>query len=207
MRGRGGLVARTFALAMLVMALAVPSAAAPMLVLDLGGQGPGATLSPGESLVVSVLADGIPPGGDGNGMFGFGFRLAFDPAGLSAGDPAIDALWSGLSATSVMTGEVGATANRLGEAAGPSGDGILLARFDVAALAPGSFVLSLAPFTGPGDNVLFDGTVLDGDAAFFGMASVVVRSEPAASVPEPGAAVLFALGAGAVALTTRLRAR
>jgi hypothetical protein len=193
---------------LLALVLAMPAGAAPMLLLDLGGQGSATILSPGESVSVVVLANGIPAGADGNGMFGFGYRVGFDSAGLSASTPVIDAaLWSGLASISVGTGEVGATANRLGELAGPFGDGILLATFEITALAPGSFDLTLSAFIGPGDNVLFDGSVLDGEAAFFGTASLGVRSESDAAVPEPRAAALFVLGVGAVALAARSRSR
>jgi hypothetical protein len=142
--------------------------AIPMLILDIDGQGAAATIAPGATVTASVLASEIPAGTDPEGLFGFGFVLEFDAMGLSITTPQVDdLLWTGLSATLSETGRVGATANRFGEANGPSGDGILLATVEITALAMGDFWLDLTPFTGPGDNVLFDGTVLDAEPHLF----------------------------------------
>jgi hypothetical protein len=175
--------------------------AVPMLGLDIDGQGAAAEIVPGETVTASVLASGIPAGADGNGLFGFGFMLEFDAAGLSITNPVVDDLWTGFSATVSDPGAVGATANRFGETSGPWGDGILLASFDITSLVTGDFELGLAPFTGPGDNVLFDGTMLDqaGTAFLSGTASIRVDpGEPVGWIPEPSAALVFAIGFAAM---------
>jgi hypothetical protein len=151
-------------------------------------------------VTASVLASGVPAGADGKGLFGFGFMLGFDPSALAITTPLIDDLWTGMAATVADPGVVGATANRFGETSGPWGDGIPLASVEITALAAGDFELVLASFTGPGDNVLFDGYSLDEEGAEFfptELPSVTV-SEPGGVIPEPSAALVFAIGFAAM---------
>lgn len=181
---------RLLGLGAIVLALLAESASAvPMLVIDLGGQGASGSATVGQVLNVSVSADQIPVGSDGNGLFGFGFLLSIAPATTSIGGVAIAPQWTGLSSISVTSGSVGVTANLLGASSGPSGSGIALASFGLTALAPGVYALSLAALTGPGDNVLFDGTELDGTASFFTTATLTVLA------PEPALGLLLALAA------------
>jgi hypothetical protein len=186
------------------MAGAGAADAIPMLALDLGGGGASAAIQVGDTIQVAVRADEIPSAGDG--LFGFGFAITFAASGLSAGAPVIDAGWTGNTGVTNTAGRVGATANLLGSASGPSGSGIALATIAFTGLANGVYTLQLEPLTGPGDNVLFDGTCLDAadgaactgaNAAFFGSATL--------TVPEPG--VLALLIAGASALRSRRRER
>ena len=178
--------------------------AIPMLTLDLGGSGATAAIQVGDTIQVTVRADDIPSAGDG--LFGFGFAITFTASGLSAGAPAIDAVWTGNSGVTNTAGRVGATANLLGSASGPSGSGIVLATIAFTGLASDVYTLQLEALTGPGDNVLFDGTCLDAsngasctgeNAAFFGSAQL--------TVPEPGALALLLAGASALLLRRRER--
>lgn len=196
----------------LLCALGSPAAALPMLVVDVAGQGadcilPACSVGTGQTVTVSVTADGIPTGSDGRGLFGFGFKILYDGSALQASTPTLGATWTGAQGTAEGFGVVGATANLFDPAtgqsapSGPSGDGILLARVVFEALAPGLHTLSLTHFTGEGDNVLFDGTTLDDPTAtgFFPVASV-----EAEAVPEPAAAaLLMAAGLGAAGLRRR----
>jgi hypothetical protein len=176
---------------------AAPAAATPVLFLDIGGEGMNAVLSPGETVTVQAFASSIPPGSDGKGLFGFGFAIGFSALGLSAATPTAGASWTGITSSSSSAGGVTLTSNRLGESSGPSGDDILLGSFQLTALLPGFYVLDVTYLTGPGDNVLFDGTFLDASADFFSDASASV-------VPEPGTLGLLTLGALGFAVLRRL---
>ena len=79
------------------------------------------------------------------------------------------------------------TANRFFMTDGPDGDDILLASIDFTGLAPGLSSLTVGYYTGPGDNTLFDNTVLDASPNFFQSGSIQV-------VPEPQTALLLGLG-------------
>jgi hypothetical protein len=167
------------AFVVLLSSLAEPIGAAPMVHLDLGSGGEQVVVRAGTTFTVRVLASAIPEGSDGLGLFGFGFGLTFDSAGLSAGAPAAGPLWDGTGFLQLrnQSGDIGLLANRFFEAAGPFGDDILLGSFEVTALEEGLFVLDVGYFSGAGDNVLFDGTVLDGDPqSFFRDGSVRVLS-------------------------------
>ena len=180
--------------------------AIPMLALDLGGSGAAASIGVGDTIQVAVRADEIPSAGDG--LFGFGFAITFAASGLSAGAPAIGATWTGSTGVTNTAGRVGATANLLGSASGPSGSGIALATIAFTGLASGVYTLELEALTGPGDNVLFDGTCLDAsngatctgeNPAFFGSAQL--------TVPEPGVLTLLLAGASALRLRRERGAR
>ena len=132
-------------------------------------------------------------------MFGMGFDLTFDAGGLGASNLVLGPLWTatGFDDSVTAAGRVGLTSNRFFLTDGPFGNDILLGTVDLQGLAPGSYDLSLGYFTGPGDNILFDGTVLDSDAGTFFSAGTVV-------VPEPGTAGLF-LGGFLLLLAARRR--
>jgi hypothetical protein len=191
-------------LALIAAALSIPAARAEaLLLLDVAGQGSSAVVAPDETFTVQVLAQDLPAGSDGNGLFGFGFEIGFAPGAFAAGTPSIEPVWTGQQATSVSAASVGATANRSGETCGPFGTNcalgsgsVLLASVELTALADGPFTLSLGHFTAAGDNVLFDLTVLDLEASFFQGATVEV-------VPEPSVAILL----GAPLLLVALRRR
>jgi hypothetical protein len=196
-----------FAFAFAVLACAArPAGATPMLTLDIAGNGPACVASciaPGDTVQVTVLGQGIPAGSDGRGLFGFGFRVTFDEFDLTASNLAADPQWTGLVSTDLGAGEVGITGNLFdpgggGSSSGPSGDGVVLGSFDLelGLFAQGFYTLTLQAFSGPGDNVLFDGTELDGGSnpGFF----------TTGLVPEPGIA---ALGALALVLVPGRRAR
>lgn len=208
--GRAGVALAGLALA---CALGPPAAAAPMLVVDVAGQGPdcilpACSMSVGGEVAVSITADEIPSGSDGRGLFGFGFRILFDGGALEASTPAIDGLWAGVQGTTQGFGSVGATANLFDPdtgqslAPGPAGDGIALATVVFEALAPGLHTLALTHLTGEGDNLLFDGTALDGPDAtgFFPTATLEV-----VAAPEPSAGAL--VGAAALAAAGLRRRR
>jgi hypothetical protein len=181
-----------------VVGMAGSAQALPVMHLDVGGMGANGTVAPGNVVTVSFLASEIPAG---DGLFGFGFNVDFDATGLSAGIPQFgpDFLFTGFDCVSAGLGSVGATSNRFFQASGPVGDAILLATIEFSGLLPGVFDLSLAHLTGPGDNILFDFTVLDGSLEFFQGGSITV-----ASVPEPGTASLLGLG---IALFSMRRGR
>lgn len=174
--------------------------ALPMLVVDLGGNGTAATILVGGTITVSITGEEIPIDGngvpgDGDGLFGFGFTITFDPAGVSPSAPAIHSQWTGNSSITVGSGEVGMTANRQGESSGPAGSGVALASLTLEGLVAGDYTISLGPLTGPGDNILFDGTCLDAangvactgeNTAFFGSGALLTV------VPEPRLVALLA---------------
>ena len=189
-----------------LLALPSPARALAMLVSDIAGNGPVCDVScgiePNDTVAIAVLADGVPAGSDGRGLFGFGFRLSFHPTRLSASNPQVDAQWTGFTDTQLVPGEVGMTGNLFdvgGGNSGPSGDGIPLGTFDLQVLQKGTYQLTLAPFVTTGDNVLFDATVLDDPATNPGFYTTGLLRV----IPEPSAAAL-ALAAGA-ALRARRR--
>ncbi len=183
---------------LVLLLLSAPVAATPMLVLDVNGTGTSAVVSQGQTFVVVVSAEDIPTGTDGNGMFGFGFEIGFTPGSMTPSAPVIDAQWTGLSGTTLGPGVVGISANVLGQTSGPSGNGIALATIAFSADAPGVYILMLQALTGPGDNVLFDGTELDVGAGFFTTAQVTILA-----TPEPSVALLLAGGLAALARCPR----
>lgn len=183
------------------LTLSSPAWAAPRVFLDYGGGGPTQTVSVGGIITATVLASDIPAGSDGKGLFNVGFVIDYDPVLLSAATPVLGPLWSGsiFATTKNLPGEVGFTSNRFGEASGPIGDDILLGTVEFTGLAPGTTVLSVSHFTGPGDNVLFDATVLDSSPSFFFGGTVEVL------IPEPGTAALLSLGLLGLAIGGRPR--
>jgi hypothetical protein len=182
-------------IALLAAALGgLPAAAAPFMYLDVAGQGDEARVDPEKTFTVTVWADDIPEGGDGRGMFGFGFTASFAATGFTGSTPVADSQWTGGSDASYQAGWVKLTANREGEASGPFGDDIRLGSFDLTSkLQAGLFSLTLTHWSGPGDNVLFDTTdpdwFLDSDPAFFRSAQIEV-------IPEPGVRTLLVAGLG-----------
>lgn len=157
---------------------------------DVAGQGPDAVVNVGAGqLAVALELSGVPA--SGGGLFGWGATVAFDDSVFSLVSVAFGAAWTGQLETSTAPGSVGATANRAGESAGPSGDGIALATLVLAidpSAALGTYELTLGRYLAAGDNLLFDLTVLDTDAAsFFQGGSVTL-------VPEPGSAGLALVG-------------
>jgi hypothetical protein len=181
--------------------------AEPIVHLDLGSAGDEVVVAAGASFTIRVLASGIPSGSDGLGLFGFGFGVTYDSAGLSTGAPLVGPLWdgTGFQQERNQPGDVGLLANRFFEADGPFGDEILLGSFQVTALQPGLFVLDLGHFSGVGDNVLFDGTVLDGNPeSFFRDGSIrVVSAVPSLTLlPRIILAALLVLLASPVARST-----
>lgn len=157
--------------------------ATPMLGIAVN-PAPPAVLRLGDTLTVTITAEDIPA----PGLFGFGFTLFFDSSTFTASVPMIDGSWTGLTDVDVSPGSAGATANLAGSGAtmGPSGFGIQLATVVLTVVGPASdpsmiTLLSLGHFTGPGDNLLFDGAVLDG-ASSPGFLSATAT----AMVPEPG---------------------
>ncbi len=176
--------------------------AAPMLSIDIDGQGPICD-DPCRVTIestVSVIADDIPAGSDLRGLFGFGFRILFDANLFEADLVEVAPTWIGLQGSVDLPGEIGVTANLfdpvtgMSAPSGPSGNGILLATFRFVPLQRGVAHLSLQPFTGPGDNLLFDATVLDDMPAGFFVSGMAL-------VPEPGLPLLLGL------LALRLRRR
>ena len=130
-----------------------------------------------------------------------GFSLGFDAAALSASTPVLGPLWAGkgFANARIGPGEVAFTANRFSEASGPTGDGIVLVSLSFQVLAEGRFELALGPYTGPGDNVLYDGTRLDEAAGFFLTSTLV-------GVPEAGTLPLLGLGLALLAAGRRAAA-
>lgn len=187
----------TVAASLLAISSPNPAIALPILSIDLGGNGSSAIIAPGESVTATIVAGDIPTGTDGLGMFGFGWSLMFDGSGITGADPLLGALFTatGLSELRNAQGEVALTANRFFQSSGPAGN------FDTSSVvltgvSPGVYDLTMSVFTGPGDNVLFDGTILDGSAGFFGTGQLTV-------VPEPGAGLLALIGFIGLALRTR----
>ena len=120
------------------------------------------------------------------------FRAAFALAMLAGASSAAIAgpLWVGTGFTTSHNdpGDVGIIANRQFMTGGPDGDDILLASIDFTGTAPGLSSLTVGYYTGgSGDNILFDGTVLDGSPSFFQSGSIEV-------VPEPQTALLLGMG-------------
>lgn len=181
-------IARTIVVVSTLGVLAAPAGAVPMLHLDVGGAGPDGSAPLGGTVAVQVLASDIPAGSDGDGLFGVGFALEFDPAALEVTSYGPGPLFDGTGGLDLLElpGRVGFIANRLSEPDGPSGDDILAGSLVLKALLPGLHDVALAGILAPGDNVLFDGTQLDTDPGFFGVGSV--------SVPGPGGATLVLSG-------------
>lgn len=201
---RRGRAARWLGAGLLVGLLSSSAYAVPMLRIDVGGQGSAGSAPVGSTVTVSITLDGVPAGSDGNGLYGFGFRLAYDAALLAASQPVVAPIWTGLSSTANDPGSAGATANlfQQGIPLPPlAGDGIPLATIDFDVLAGGVVTLTLAPFTGTGDNVLFDGTDLDttADVAFFAQTGTIL--------PEPATAWLAAAACAVAALSRTRRSR
>ena len=169
--------------------LVAPARALPRLDVNVGGSGALGVVEVGHTITVDVRASGIPAGSDGNGLFGFGFSILYSSAGLSASDPQLGPLWiaTGFDDSRNDPGNVGLTANRFFQQSGPFGDGILLGSIVFSGLAMGSYALDLTHFTGVGDNLLFDGAILDAGSAFFPDVTIVV-------VPEPGTLGLALFG-------------
>jgi hypothetical protein len=169
--------------AALVMCLAGQSSAVPYVHVNVGGAGPDGTISaPGGTIAVEVLASDIPAGSDGLGMFGMGFTILFDDAGLTAADGVLGPLWylTGFDDSRNDPGNVGLTSNRFFQESGPSGDDILLGTIEFTAEQVGTWALTLDYFTDVGDNILFDMTILDDDpGAFFTSGSISIIPEPA----------------------------
>ena len=186
-------------LALTVVGLSgAPASAVPILTVQIAGQGTAASVSSGTPVLVTVIADDIPLGSDGNGLFGFGFTLTVGPGPVAIGSFALDPAWTGLQSIAVASSSLSVTANRLGQPSGPAGNGIALAQFVLDGLTAGVYALTLGPLTGPGDNVLFDGTELDAQAGFFGGGIL--------TVPEPGVVLLCAALALGAALPRASRA-
>lgn len=171
--------------------LAAPVAGAlPVVEVALGPAGSRELrVEPGSIVAATVRMDAVPAGSDGKGLFGMGFSLLFDAAGLAPATPALGPLWDGkgFSSARIGPGEVAFTANRFFEASGPAGSNVVLVTLSFQVLAEGRFTLALGPYTGPGDNILYDGTALDGGPGFFTSSALV-------GVPEPGTLALTALG-------------
>jgi hypothetical protein len=186
---------------------AAPAAADPFLRLDLNNTGLSEiTVLPGEGVGVDVSAFGIPPGTDPPGLFGFGFSLLYDgalildPTTMSLTFPMLElgALWDGTGFDDSRNdpGDAGLTSNRFFENDGPFGDDILLGSVIFGPLKnPGVYLLELTYFTDVGDNLLFDGTVLDSQSSFFRTGQITVLPEPATTpLILAGLAVLAAKG-------------
>jgi hypothetical protein len=184
------------ALQLVILLLAAPALAVPMLYVDFGGAGSSTTIGLGESATADIYATDIPAGSvdalaGGPGLFGFGFDITFNSVGLrTVGFPAFGPLFTstGFDSTVNDVGRVGLTSNRFFMSDGPSGDDILLGSIDFDGLSGGVYGLTLGHFTGAGDNILFDGTILDtAPGTFFTTGSITV-------VPEPGTAGLLLMG-------------
>lgn len=167
--------------------------AAPLMFLNVAGQGDAAVVDLGASFTVEVWIQDIPPGDAGNGLFGFGFDLRFDAGAYAAAEPVAEAVWT-VGGTFLTASSSGIIASRTGEICGPFGTNCSLGTGDVrvatvelTALLAGVHDLELTHLSGPGDNVSFDLTVHDEDASFFAGAAVEV-------VPEPEEAHLVLLG-------------
>ncbi len=197
--GVGAAGLRRGVLALLVAFVASGEAwASPFLFLDIGGDGPDGMVGVGVSKQVEILMSEVPPGSDGRGLFGFGFSITYDTAGIEISDLEFGPLFdgTGFDDTRDDPGNAGLTSNRFFQASGPFGDDILVATVVVTGLEEGTFALTLDPFSGVGDNVLFDNSVLDADPDFFQDGSIIVT-------PEPGSLALL----GAVALPALVHRR
>lgn len=183
--------------AVLLLLVSAPAHAVPLMHLSVGGAGPDGNVRTGDSVTLSILASGIPAGSDGFGLFGFGFDIGFDATGLAASNLTLGPLWqlTGFDDSLDLPGLVGLTSNRFFQTSGPFGDDILLGTIDFQGLVRGSYDLTLGFFTGVGDNVLFDGTMIDADPGFFGTGSI--------TVPEPVSSVLFLIGLLALSSSRR----
>ena len=180
---------RLWALGLWLLALGLPTAmaAAPMLSIHLNSGVSSIDVDAGASFVVEVRAVDIPAAG----LFGFGYRVQYDSTAFTSDAAIVNGIWTGLSAIDNAPGNSGVTANRNGEVSGPTPVAIL-ASANFVALRPGTFSLTLVPFTGPGDNLLFDGSALDDGSipGFFGTGGTV----NVLAVPEPAWASLLGLG-------------
>jgi hypothetical protein len=177
------------AVGFLALLLAVPAYALPRLEATIGGGGSLGFVELGQTVTVEVRASGIPAGSDGNGLFGFGFAFLYSSTGLSAANPQLGPLWisTGFDDSRNDPGDVGLTGNRFFQQNGPFGDNILLGSIVFTGLALGTYLLDMTHFTGVGDNLLFDGTILDAGSSFFSNATIQV-------VPEPGTLGLMVVG-------------
>lgn len=183
-----------------VLAISVsgPAGAASIL-LDVGGQGPDATIGLNETVTVAIFGDQIPLGSDGKGLFGFGFRILYAPAaGLSSDDPLLDSRWTGFQGSANAPGDVGITANLFQAESGYSGNVPLATIIFTSSDTPGLYTLTLTHFTGPGDNILFDGEILDDPGAgFFSVGSILT--------PEPSVSLLTLMGLAFLGTWARTR--
>lgn len=154
----------------------------------------GGPLAVGDLFDVDIAISNVPEGEDGRGLFGIGFALAYSSTALAYEGGALDELWlsTGFSDRSDVPGSIGWTATRAFQRSGPSGESVALGRMTFRVLSGGLHSLSLAGLTGPGDNVLYDGTILDGDSSFF--SDGLTLDVSLVVVPEPGTAILLGLG-------------
>jgi len=169
-----------------------PAFAVPSMNIQVDGGGPNGTIATGETVTVSLYGNDIPVGGGApnDGLFGFGFAITFNDSILDSSAAIAGPLWvgTGFDDSRNDPGDVGMTANRFFMADGPDGDDILLASIDFTGLTVGLASLSVGYYTlGSGDNILFDGTVLDGSPNFFESGLIEV-------IPEPQTALLLGLG-------------
>ncbi len=200
-----------FQLALLAIIGGHSSTALALPVLHLSD--PQAEVTFGSQISLEILASGIPAGSDGKGLFGFGFQLGFNPDVLSVSSFTLGPLWTntGFNGSQTGPGTIGMTANRFFQNSGPQGNNILLATVTFTGLlaadfidpVTGSFIccpesaLPLTHFSGPGDNVLFDGTRLDAiEHNFFSNGFIRV-------IPEPSTALLLACGLAGLAVAKR----
>ncbi len=103
---------------------------------------------------------------------------------------AADCLWAGTEFTRLRSapGDLEIPANSYFRSNCPSGEDLLLAGIDFTGNSAGTSSLAVGYYTGgPGDNVLFDSTVLDASSSFFQSGSLNI-------VPEPHTALLFGMG-------------
>ena len=101
-----------------------------------------------------------------------------------------DCLRAGIAFTRLRSapGDLGIPANSYFLPNCPSGDNVLLASIDFTGNSPGTSTLAVGYYTGgPGENVLFDSTLLDTSSSFFQSGSLNI-------VPEPHTALLFGMG-------------
>ncbi len=196
---------RAAVLQLVILLLAGPALAAPMVYIDFGGAGSSTSVGLGGTATANVYATDIPAGAvdpvvGGPGMFGFGFDITFNSVGLEASNLAFGSLFTatGFSSTVDDPGRAGLTSNRFFMTNGPSGDDIFLGSIDFEGLSGGVYGLTLGYFTGAGDNTLFDSTILDtAPGTFFTTGSITV-------IPEPGTATLLLVG---MALMSGVRRR